>query len=96
MAKTHYTSEIGIEVWKGDWADAEWTITGYPKSSMTIKQFDSAYDFEEYIQKKVNCDNITFDSESCQFFAYAKTKQRATSFIKAIDKHFIKVRELVN
>jgi hypothetical protein len=96
MTKTHYTSEIGIEVWKGDWADAEWTITGYPKQSMTIKQFDSAYDFEEYIQKKVNCNNITFDSESSQFFAYAKTKQRATSFAKAIDKHFSKVREIVN
>ena len=96
MTKQHYTSEIGIEVWKGDWADAEWTITGYPRQNMTIKQFDSAYDFEEYIQKKIDCSSITFDSESCQFFAYAKTKQRATSFAKAIDKHFAKIRELVN
>jgi inorganic pyrophosphatase len=96
MAKTNYTSPIGIEVWKGDWAEAEWTITGYPKQDMTIKQFESAYDFEEYVQKKINCSNITFDSEMCQFFAYAKTKQRATSFAKAIDKHFAKIRELVN
>lgn len=96
MTKTNYTSEIGLGVWKGDWADAEWTITGNPKQDMTIKQFESAYDFEEYVQKKVDCSGITFDSEYCQFFAYAKTKQRATSFAKAIDKHFAKVRELVN
>ena len=96
MTKINFTSEIGLGVWKDDWVGAEWTITGNPKQDMTIKQFESAYDFEEYIQKKVNCSNITFDSEYCQFFAYAKTKQRATSFAKAIDKHFIKVRELAN
>lgn len=90
-----YTSPIGISVWKGDWEDAEWTITGYPKKELTIKDFDSAYAFEEYIQEKVNCNNITFDSEFCQFFAYAKSKQRAIGFAKAIEKYFEKVREIV-
>lgn len=96
MTKTNYTSEIGLGVWKGDWDGAEWTITGNPKQDMTIKQFESAYDFEEYVQNKIKCDGITFDSEYCQFFAYAKTKQRAVSFAKAIDKYFAKIRELVN
>lgn len=93
--KVFYQSPIGLEVNQCE-GDKDFTITGYPKQSQTIKQFDSAYDFEEYIQKKVDCSGITFDSEFCQFFAYAKTKQRVTSFAKAIDKHFAKVRELVN
>jgi hypothetical protein len=95
MSKTAYTSPIGIEVWKGDWEGAEWTITGFPKSEYTIRQFDTAYDFEDHIKDKINCSGITFDSEMCQFFAYAKTKAKAVSFAKAIDKHFAKIREFL-
>jgi len=93
--KVAYTSPIGLEVSKGDWEESQWTITGNAKKEFTVKEFDSAYDFEEYIQEKVNCNNITFDSESCQFFAYAKTKQRAVGFAKAIEKYFEKVRKIV-
>jgi hypothetical protein len=89
-------SEIGLEVIKYDFMVGEYTITGFPKRAMTIKEFDSAYDFEEYVIAKVNCKGITFDSESCQFFAYAKTKARAVSFLNAIDKQFAKIREVVN
>ena len=92
--KVIYTSPLGLEVIKFGW-DKNYTITGNAKREMTIKEFDSAYDFEEYIQEKINCKSITFDSEYCQFFAYAKTKQRALSFIQAIEKQFEKVREVV-
>ena len=87
-----YTSPIGLEVSKGDWDDSEWTITGNARKELTIKEFDSAYEFEEFVQEKINCKDITFDSESCQFFAYAKTKARAVKFAKDIDKYFEKVR----
>lgn len=80
--------EIGLTIYKGDWDGAQWTITGYPKQSMTIKQFESAYDFEEFIQNNIKCDNIEFDSEYCQFFAYAKSKASALSFGKRIEKYF--------
>jgi hypothetical protein len=93
--KVAYTSPMGLEVNKGDWEEAQWTITGFPKKDFTVKEFNSAYDFEEYIQEKVNCNNITFDSEYCQFFAYAKSKQRAIGFAKAIEKYFEKVRKIV-
>jgi hypothetical protein len=62
---------------------------------MTIKEFESAYDFEEFIQEKINCKGIEFDSEFCQFFAYAKTKQSAIKFVNQIEKHFEKVRKML-
>jgi len=92
--KVIYTSPLGLEIIKFDWND-QYTITGNARREMTIKEFDSAYDFEDFIQEKVNCKNITFDSESCQFFAYAKTKQRAVGFAKAIEKYFEKLRKIV-
>lgn len=95
MTQTAYSSAIGISVTKGDWEGARWTITGYPIKKFTVVEFDSAYDFEELVQKKVNCKGITFDTEYSQFFAYARTKARAISFAKAIEKHFEKVRDLV-
>ena len=88
-------SVIGLEVIKYDFMVGEYTITGFPRKAMTIKEFDSAYDFEDYIKAKINCNGITFDSESCQFFAYAKTKARAVSFLDAIDKQFAKIRKVV-
>ena len=91
-----YTSPIGLEVSKGDWEGAEWTITGNARKEMTIKEFESAYEFEEFIQEKINCKAIVFDSEYCQFFAYAKTKAQAVRFAKAIEKYFDKVRETMN
>ena len=62
---------------------------------MTVKEFDSAYDFEEFVQSKINCKGIEFDSEFCQFFAYAKTKARAIKFANDIDKYFAKVRAML-
>ena len=90
-----YNTTIGISVSKGDWEGAEWTITGFPKLSDKLPRFDSAYDFEEVVKEKVNNTGITFDSEYCQFFAYAKTKARAIGFAKAVEKYFKKVEETV-
>jgi len=87
-----YTSPIGLEVSKGDWDNSGWTVTGNARKELTIKEFDSAYEFETFVQEKINCKDITFDSESCQFFAYAPTKARAVKFAKDIDKYFEKVR----
>lgn len=93
--QTAYKSPVGVSVTKGDWEGAEWTVTGYPRREFTVMSFESAHDFQELVREKVNCKGITFDSEFSQFFAYAKTKARALSFAKAIEKHFEKVRELV-
>jgi hypothetical protein len=87
--------ELGLEVYKGSWEDSEWTITGNPNSKMTVKQFESAYDFEEFVEDKIDCTGIEFDSEFCQFFAYAKTKERAVKFANDIDSYFGKVREML-
>ena len=86
---------VGLTVYKGDWDGAQWTITGNPKTSMTVKQFQSAYDFEKFIKEKVACKGIEFDSEYCQFFAYAKSKATALAFATRIEKYFDKVRKML-
>lgn len=88
--------KIGLSVYKGDWEGALWTVTGYPKKEMTVKDFESAYEFEEFIQKKIDCEGINFDSEFCQFFAYADSPERAIKFANDIDAFFEKVREMLD
>ena len=92
--KIAYTSPMGLEVSKGDWDGAQWAIGGYPSKSYTVRPFDSAYDFEEFLKPKINCKGITFDSESCQFFAYAKTEKRAVKFVKEIEEYFERLRAM--
>jgi hypothetical protein len=92
--KVFYQSPIGLEVNQLE-GDKDFTITGNAKKSMTVKEFDSAYDFEEFIQEKIDCSGISFDSEYCQFFAYAKTKAQAIKFVNAIENHFSRVREML-
>jgi hypothetical protein len=87
-------TSIGLTIYKGDYEGAQWSITGFPKSEVIGHQFESAYDFQDCIKRNVNCSGIDFDSEYCQFFAYAKTKARLVSFGKQIDKHFAKAKEL--
>jgi hypothetical protein len=94
-SQTALKLELGLEVYKGDWEGSEWTITGNPRKSMTVKEFGSAYDFEDFVKEKINCKGISFDSEYCQFFAYAKTKARAVKFANDIDAHFAKVRAML-
>lgn len=93
MLKTIYKSPIGLSVTKFD-DDKSYTITGNAKSTYTVRPFDSAYDFEEFIKPKINCKGIDFDSEYCQFFAYAKTEKRAMKFLKEIEEYFERLRAM--
>ena len=86
--------EIGLTVYKLD-GSKEWSIAGNAKRELTVKEFDSAYDFEDFIKSKINCNGVEFDSEFCQFFAYTKTKSRAIMFATDIEKHFEKIRKLL-
>lgn len=86
---------IGLKIYKGDWTGAQWTITGVLNKEFRVKEFESAYDFEEFIQKHIKCNGIEFDSEYCQFFAYAKTKASAVAFVNRLQKHIEKVKKML-
>ena len=90
-----YDSPIGLDVSKYDYQEG-YTISGNVNSEHTIKEFECAYDFESWVKKKVVCKSIKFDSEYCQFFAYAKTKRDAIAFVKRIEKLCEKVQEMFN
>ena len=92
LFEKNFPSGFGISKYEGD---KSYTITGYPKKEFRFRDFDGAYDLEEYIKKHVRCNGIEFDSEFCQFFAYAKSEQRAIKFCEDIEVWFNKVRELV-
>jgi len=87
MSITHYVSPSGIEVYQFEDSDTI-HISGNPPQSYTGIEFDSAYDFEEYVKDYVNSDGIGFDSEYSQFFAYTKTPNRAIKFVKDIEQWF--------
>jgi hypothetical protein len=87
-------SKIGLSISKGDWEGAQWTISGYPSLIETGKNYSCAYSFEDTIKRNINCKGIDFDSESCQFYAYAKSKQRLISFLNQIEKHFEKAKQM--
>jgi len=93
-SETELKLELGLEVYRLE-GYKEWTISGNAKRAMTVKEFDSAYDFEDFVKEKINCKGIDFDSEFCGFFAYAKTKARAIKFAKDIDGYFAKVRAML-
>lgn len=85
---------FGFEINKYE-GDRGYTITGNLTKEYRFKEYHSNYDVEEHIQEHVNCDGIDFDSETCQFFAYAKTKERAIQFCDDIQAFFNKIKELV-
>jgi hypothetical protein len=87
---------IGFTIFKLDEDKEEYTITGFLNKEYRFRDFDGAYDLEEYIQKHIDCSGIDFDSEYCQFFAYTKTIERAKQFVEDITTWVAKVKELVN
>jgi len=87
---------IGLTIFKLDEDKEEYTITGNLAKEYRFREFDGAYDLEEYIQKHIDCSGIDFDSEYCQFFAYTKTIERAKQFVDDITTWVNKVRELVS
>jgi hypothetical protein len=96
MKNLIYTSPIGLGVFDDKKEYGHFTISGNANRKATIVEFDSAYDFQEFIQKHINCKGIEFDSEFCQFFAYAKTQSRALKFVNDIEKHFEKVKKMLD
>jgi hypothetical protein len=85
---------FGFEVNKFE-GDKNYTITGNLRKEYRFKEYGSNYDVEKHIQDHVNCDGIDFDSETCQFFAYAKTEERAVQFCEDIQTWFNNIKELV-
>ena len=49
MAAAIYVSPIGLSVYDDKDEDGHFTITGNAKRKETIVEFDSAYDFEEFV-----------------------------------------------
>jgi len=87
---------IGFTIFKLEEDKEEYTITGNLAKEYRFGVFDGAYDLEEYIQKHIDCSGIDFDSEYCQFFAYAKTLDRAKQFVEDITAWMDKVKELIS
>jgi hypothetical protein len=87
---------IGFTIFKLEEDREEYTVTGYLAKKYQFRDFDGAYDLEEYIKKHIDCSDITFDSEYCQFFAYAKTVDRAKKFVEDITAWVEKVKELID
>jgi len=87
---------IGFTIFKLDEDKEEYTVTGFLAKEYRFRDFDGAYDLEEYIQKHIDCSDITFDSEYCQFWAYTKTIERAKQFVEDITAWVTKIKELVD
>ncbi len=87
---------IGFTIFKLDEDKEEYTVTGFLAKEYRFRDFDGAYDLEEYIQKHIDCSDITFDSEYCQFWAYTKTIERAKQFVDDITAWVTKIKELVD
>jgi len=87
---------VGFTIFKLEEDKEEYTVTGDIAKAYRFRDFESAYDIEEYIRKHIDCSDITFDSEYCQFFAYAKTLDRAKKFVEDITTWVAKVKELVD
>ena len=92
--KAVITSPIGLSISKGNWEGSEWTLSGYPKADVIGHDYPNAYAFEEAVKKNFNCSGLDFDSESCQFYVYAKTKQRLVSLLSQIEKHYEKAKKM--
>ena len=87
---------IGFAIFKLDEDREEYTITGTIAKKYRFRDFESAYDIEEYIKKHIDCSDVSFDSEYCQFWAYTKTVERAKQFVEEITAWVTKVKELIS
>lgn len=90
-----YKSSIGLVVYYDADSKPNYTITGNVSQKHTVREMESAYDFEELVKKKIQHVGIEFDSEYAQFFAYAKTKDLAIQFVKNCESYFDRVREML-
>jgi hypothetical protein len=88
-----YPFGFSITKFKGD---KDYTITGNLSKGYRFREFDGNYDVEKYLQKHIDCEGIEFDSEYCQFFAYAKTEKRAVRFCDEIQHLFDRIEKLIS
>ena len=93
MTNTETIKNVGLTITKGSWEGSQWSLTGFPNKN-TIRNWGDAYEFENFVKDTLKI-NAEFDSESCQFYAYFDTKQKATSALNKIEKHFKKVGEML-
>lgn len=96
FAKKEFEREypVGLMVYKYS-DDENYTITGMLAREYRFREFDGAYELEDYIQAKVDCTGIEFDSEYSQFFAYAKTQARAVGFVQDVQAWFDNLKQLI-
>jgi hypothetical protein len=87
---------VGFTIFKLDEDREEYTVTGTIAKEYRFRDFESAYDIEEYIRKHIDCSDISFDSEYCQFFAYTKTVDRAKQFVEDITARVLKIKEMID
>ena len=87
---------VGFTIFKLEEDKEEYTVTGNLAKEYRFGVFDGAYDLERYIQKHIDCSDISFDSEYCAFYAYAKTLDREKQFVEDITTWVVKVKELVD
>lgn len=85
---------IGFEICPPLKNSTQYWMTGYPNSKILGHDYSTAYDFEDVVKKNIDCSDIMFDSESCQFFAYAETSERLERFANDIKEHFSNAKQL--
>ena len=87
---------VGFMIYKLEEDKEEYTVTGTIAKEYRFRDFESAYDVEEYIRKHIDCSDIVFDSEYCQFWAYTKTVDRAKKFVEDITARALKIKEMID
>lgn len=85
-------TSVGLKIYKDE---TGYSITGFPKKEIINHEYESAYEFEDCVKRNVNCKGISFDSEFCQFWAYAKTPGRLVKFANDIEKHYVKAKKVM-
>jgi hypothetical protein len=70
----------GLRILNLNWGDSKWVLYGKPNPNNFGLKGTKAREFEEFLKVNISCDNITFDSDYSEFFAYAETRERIESF----------------
>ena len=90
--KKEINTGIGLGIYESKLND--FYITGYPSAKVLGHSYEDAYAFEEAVKRNVDCSGITFDSESCQFWANAQTEERLVKFANDIKEHYLKAKSM--
>jgi hypothetical protein len=99
MAKQEeIVSKTGFLIYNDGYSNngKSWSLTGSPKGAYRFRDYDSAYDVEEHLKEKVGSPaNITWDSESCQMWAYFPDKESAVDYLEKIEAYFEKALAVI-